>query len=201
MADIKMILAQDRARVEFAERAAKWFDEHPEHWSYSDGDPKPGQMFALRWAAKPGKPTISVLVFDLPYDAVIVGDLDQKNPLSWFNSIPNAPTGTVEASSYMAEQRAKDRKLGEAIAASYVDRPPHGHRAARPLTQWSEFEQNGERFVRCIKCMEFTTFLRSKAIIADHERICDNSRCPGTVGGGGCDLKSGHDGPHIRSAR
>ena len=100
------------------------------------------------------------------------------------------------AREYMPEQRAQDRKLGEAIAATYTDRPPHGHAVYDGPTQWSEFTQNGERFVRCKRCLEFTTFLRSKTIIADHERLCDGARCPATLGNNRCDLKSGHAGRH-----
>lgn len=36
-------------RLAFAEKAAAHFKEHPEHWSYTDGDIEPGAFFALRW--------------------------------------------------------------------------------------------------------------------------------------------------------
>ena len=124
MIDVKTILSGERERIAFAERAAKYFNEHPESHTFTDGDVKTGVLFAIRWAfpkptqikfeegivelaesylaggrsepiresttlrlaraivdAQPSaeeKKVISVLVFELPYDAVLVGDLDTK---------------------------------------------------------------------------------------------------------------------------
>ena len=82
MADIKTILSSDRVRLAFARRAASYLNAHRKARSYSDGDPQPGELFALRWAPPPKASdgteaaVISLLVFELPYDAVVVGDLD-----------------------------------------------------------------------------------------------------------------------------
>jgi hypothetical protein len=44
-------LPEERARGEFAERAAHHFAENPRHWSYSESmqDVQPGELLALRW--------------------------------------------------------------------------------------------------------------------------------------------------------
>ena len=36
----------------FVRRAAAHFAEHPEHWTYADADPEPGQFLALRWGGR-----------------------------------------------------------------------------------------------------------------------------------------------------
>ncbi|MCJ7409533.1 hypothetical protein LPQ06_28485, partial [Klebsiella pneumoniae] len=38
-----------RERMAFAERAAMHFADHPEHWTYADGNPEAGELLALRW--------------------------------------------------------------------------------------------------------------------------------------------------------
>lgn len=125
MIDVKSILSSDRERIAFAERAAAYFNEHPDCMTFTDGECKVGVLFAVRWADPRGRhkrdadavaaarglaeaflaggatiplhsdttaklaralidclPTpgkvISVLVFELPFDAVLVGDLDTK---------------------------------------------------------------------------------------------------------------------------
>ena len=123
MIDVKTILSTERERILFADRAAAYFNEHPESHTFTDGDVKPGVLFAIRWAfpkptqikfedgivelaesylaggrtppiresttirlaravidaqPAPAQKVISVLVFELPYDAVLVGDLDTK---------------------------------------------------------------------------------------------------------------------------
>jgi hypothetical protein len=39
----------ERARIAFAERAARRFQAHPEYWTFSDGELAPGELLALRW--------------------------------------------------------------------------------------------------------------------------------------------------------
>lgn len=76
MINLKTILASDRALAEFAARAADYFNAHPEEHTFTDGDVKPGDPFAIRWASPAGKAVVSVLAFNMPHDALLVGDLD-----------------------------------------------------------------------------------------------------------------------------
>ena len=47
MSNKSVCLPDLEAEIEFARRAAKDFEEHPEHSSY--GDLEPGSLLALRW--------------------------------------------------------------------------------------------------------------------------------------------------------
>lgn len=40
-------ITAESARMEFAEKAAEHFAEHPNHWSF--GEIAPGELLALRW--------------------------------------------------------------------------------------------------------------------------------------------------------
>lgn len=53
------------ARLAFAKRAANHFADHPNHWSYTDGDVETDALLALRWGA--GDDCVLVLrIGDLP---------------------------------------------------------------------------------------------------------------------------------------
>lgn len=80
MDNLPLIASNERAKIDFAQRAAKYLNNHPEARSFSDGNPEHGKLFALRWAPTDSSAKqISLLVFELPYDAVVVGDLDQDH--------------------------------------------------------------------------------------------------------------------------
>lgn len=42
----------ERGRVAFAKRAVMHFANHPEHWTYTDGDLEAGELLALRWGPR-----------------------------------------------------------------------------------------------------------------------------------------------------
>lgn len=42
-------LTQMKASEAFARKAAEHFKSHPTHYTYSEGDPKAGELFAVRW--------------------------------------------------------------------------------------------------------------------------------------------------------
>ncbi len=44
-------LTQIRASEAFVRKAAEHFNSHPSHYTYSEGDPKAGELFAVRWNA------------------------------------------------------------------------------------------------------------------------------------------------------
>jgi hypothetical protein len=70
-----MITSTDVDCIEFARVAADYFNTNPSKHTFTEGDVNPGEWFAVRWAMK-GATCISVLVFALPFDATLVGDLD-----------------------------------------------------------------------------------------------------------------------------
>ena len=55
-------IEKDSSTADFARKATEWFNEHPHHYTYADGDPQRGELFAVRWS------TISVLVFQIAED-------------------------------------------------------------------------------------------------------------------------------------
>lgn len=74
-----LITADTRERMLFAEEAADFFNKQEHTKTYSrHGQLKCGELFAVRWMSPKGQKVVSVLVFRLPHDAVIVGDLDRK---------------------------------------------------------------------------------------------------------------------------
>jgi hypothetical protein len=40
---------QQQEEAEFARKATEHFRDHASHYTYADGDPKPGELFAIRW--------------------------------------------------------------------------------------------------------------------------------------------------------
>jgi len=54
----------NQEKIEFANKAAKHFSEHPEHSSFTEGKIEGGCLFGLRW----GLGDDCVLVFRLDYD-------------------------------------------------------------------------------------------------------------------------------------
>lgn len=60
--------------IDFAKRAAACFAEHPEFWTYADGDPTPGKLLALRWG--------------LHGRAVLVCRLDDCDPMIFADLVP-----------------------------------------------------------------------------------------------------------------
>ena len=80
MSEPKLIRAEDFERQAFALKAAAAFNEDTRMRSFSvSGNPKHGELFALKWGCS-DTTTYSVMVFELPYDATIFGDLDQVKP-------------------------------------------------------------------------------------------------------------------------
>jgi hypothetical protein len=58
-----------RAELAFAEKAAAWFSEHPEHRSYTDGYIEPGCLLALRWGL--GNDCVLVMKLDEFFEPTI----------------------------------------------------------------------------------------------------------------------------------
>jgi hypothetical protein len=42
-------LSKEQDAAAFARKAALDFSENPKHYTFSEGDPKPGELFAIRW--------------------------------------------------------------------------------------------------------------------------------------------------------
>jgi hypothetical protein len=62
-------------KIAFARLAKEHFDAHSGVKTFSRTSPPTlGELFAVRWAGK--DETVSVLVFELPCDTLIIGDLD-----------------------------------------------------------------------------------------------------------------------------
>jgi hypothetical protein len=38
-------------RIEFVQRAARYFRDNPTHWTYTDEEVEPGELFAVKWGA------------------------------------------------------------------------------------------------------------------------------------------------------
>jgi hypothetical protein len=55
-------LSKEQDAADFARKAAMDFSENPKHYTYSEGDPQPGELFAIRWNS------FAVLVFRLSDD-------------------------------------------------------------------------------------------------------------------------------------
>lgn len=56
---------QEDDRRKFAERAARWFNSHPEHWTFTDDAVEGGEWFAVCW----GLDRNSVVTFRISVDA------------------------------------------------------------------------------------------------------------------------------------
>jgi len=82
MSEPAIITRSSRDRIAFGEEAARWFNQHPGCATYTRAGVEHGELFAVRWAGPAGGSVVSVLVFELPYDAVIVGDLDSAPQVS-----------------------------------------------------------------------------------------------------------------------
>ena len=79
MSEPKLILFTDRQRQAFAFKAAAAFNADVRMRSFSEKGPKHGELIALKWGCS-DTTTYSVLVFELPYDATVFGDLDEEAP-------------------------------------------------------------------------------------------------------------------------
>jgi len=53
---------KDAKHTDFARKATEWFNDHPQHYTFAEGDPEKGELFAVRWS------TISVLVIQIDQD-------------------------------------------------------------------------------------------------------------------------------------
>lgn len=42
-------ISRDKEAADFAQKAAEDFRDHPNHYTYAEGDPKAGEFFAIRW--------------------------------------------------------------------------------------------------------------------------------------------------------
>lgn len=42
-------IASDQKVHDFAKKAAEEFAAHPTYYTYAESDPKPGELFAIRW--------------------------------------------------------------------------------------------------------------------------------------------------------
>jgi hypothetical protein len=48
--DMKIIYhIHEKINADFARSAAEHFRDHPSNYTYTDGDVKPGELFAVRW--------------------------------------------------------------------------------------------------------------------------------------------------------
>ena len=54
--------------IDFAKRAAKNFEEHPEYSTFTDGEVEAGCLFGVRW----GLGDDCVLVFELDYNDPVI---------------------------------------------------------------------------------------------------------------------------------
>ena len=64
------------AEIEFAERAAKYFEEHHDITTYTDGEIEPGCYFAIRWGF--GNDCVLVLKLDENYEQKIYANIIKK---------------------------------------------------------------------------------------------------------------------------
>lgn len=46
---IEVNIENQREMNAFAEKAATDFRDHPKHYTFADGDPKEGELLAIRW--------------------------------------------------------------------------------------------------------------------------------------------------------
>lgn len=46
---ITVDIAQQQEEAEFARKATEHFRDHSNCYTYADGDPTPGELFAIRW--------------------------------------------------------------------------------------------------------------------------------------------------------
>jgi hypothetical protein len=68
--DMEMTYLHERQEKDaFAERAAKHFTKHPEHWTFTDGEIEARAYFALK--------------FGLGEDCVVVFRIDDEEPLNY----------------------------------------------------------------------------------------------------------------------
>ena len=58
----------EQERIDFAKKAARHFAGDASMWTYTDGDIKPGALFAMRY----GLGNDCVVVFRIGYDAPVV---------------------------------------------------------------------------------------------------------------------------------
>lgn len=71
---MEMIYLHEREEQDrFARKAAAHFEQHPEHWSYTDGDIRANAYFALRYG--------------LGKDCVVVFKIGEDQPTNYMNLI------------------------------------------------------------------------------------------------------------------